>query len=121
MSFIGRYSMLETSDVAKALSNFPIAEVFFIIVTTFLGWITYRKGERDRKDLGPAAVEIPIFLLSGPLANTMGAVHDIAEQSRVQNELLRQLIGELRRNNELLEWNGNQAGMMPPPAKPRGR
>jgi hypothetical protein len=112
--------MSEITEAAKGLQQWPVVEGFFIIVIAFLGLLTYRRGEKDRKSMGPAAIEIPLFLLSGPLADAIGAVHDISEQSRVQNELLRQLIAELRRNNELIEWTGNQAGIMSPPSrKPR--
>lgn len=103
------------NDALKALSQWPIVQGFFVIVITFLGIIAYRRGERDRRNLGPTAVEIPLFILNGPLAEAIGAVHDISEQSRTSNDLLRQLIDELRRQNELMEWIGNQAGIMTPP------
>lgn len=108
--------MLEFIDAcAKALAQWPVAEGFFMIVIAFLGLTTYRKGEKDRKSLGSNAIEIPLFLLNGPLADAMGAVHDMSEQSRITNDLLRQLNQEIRRQNDLMEWIGNQAGMLPRP------
>jgi hypothetical protein len=104
----------------KVLAQWPTAEGFFIIVIAFLGLMTIRRADRDRK-AGPPAIEIPMFLMSGPLHDVMGAVHEISEQSRIQNELMKQMISELRRNNELIEWVGNQIGMLTPPSRrPRG-
>ena len=113
--------MYGIGDVVKALlqvlSQWPVAEGFFIIVISFLGFMTYRRGDKDRKSLGPAAIEIPLFLLSGPVADVMTSVHNMSEQSRITNELLKQLIQELERQNLLMEWVGNQAGLIPHPRK----
>lgn len=113
--------MSEIIEAAKFLSGWPVAEGFFIIVIAFLGIMTYRRADRDRKTYGPSALEIPLYLVSGPLHDAMMSVHEISEQSRTQNELIRQLIQEVRRNNELLEWSGNQIGLLVPPSRRPGR
>lgn len=101
----------------KFLAQWPVAEGFFIIVISFLGVITYRRAERDRQTLGMHAVEIPLFFLSGPLHDAMSSVHNISEQTRTTNDLLRQIVEEMRRQNGLMEWIGNQAGMNGPPRR----
>jgi len=112
--------MSEIIDAAgKALGHWPVVEAFFVIVISFLGVVTYRRGEKDRRSLGSAALEIPLFFLSGPLADTMNAVHNLSEQSRRTNDLLEQLIREVREQNRLMEWAGNQAGIQAPPNRHR--
>lgn len=116
---IERFSMSEIIEIAKLLGRWPVVEGFFIIVITFLGIVTYRRGDRDRRQFGSAAVEIPLFLLSGPLADAITSVHNISEQQRAMNDLLRQMVEELRRQNAMMEWIGNQAGLVPPVKRTR--
>lgn len=111
--------MSEIIEAVKVLAQWPFVEGFFIIVISFLGIMTYKRGEKDRRTLGPAAIEIPLFLMSGPLADAIGAVHDLSEQSRRTNDLLENLINEVREQNRLMEWAGNQAGLQPPPGRKR--
>ncbi len=102
--------MSELLEMAKALAQWPIAEGFFVIVISFLGFTTYRKGERDRRTLGHNAVEIPMFLLSGPLHDTMDSVQEMSEQSRVSNRLLEEILDEVRAQNRILEKiNGSRS------------
>jgi hypothetical protein len=78
--------------VYESLSQYQIAQTFFVVLIGCLGLMFYRKGEKDRKTGG--RVEIPVYLLSGPVYDAMGAIHDIAEQSRTQTELLRALVAQ---------------------------
>lgn len=122
--------MSETIDTAvKVLSNWPVAEGFFIIVIAFLGIITYRRGEKDRRQLSSGAVEIPLFLLSGPLANAMDSVQHIANAAQETNKSLDRLVETLEETNRLMEevrnyqvmYGTSWAGGGPTPKSPRGR
>lgn len=71
----------------------------------------------------------PHYLLISPVSDVFGAIHDMAEQSRVTNELLRRLIeietanhDFLRVQNQLLEFirnNQEMRGDPQPPPNPR--
>ena len=106
--------MSDLVEGIKALKDLPLPEALVLICFAFVGWMVYRKGEKDRRMLGPSAIEVPLFLLSGPLADAMESVHHVSEQSRVTNELLREIHREIRKQNDLMEWIGNQAGVNPP-------
>lgn len=113
--------MSELRSVGEMLGQWPLAQLGFIMILAALGIATYMRGERDRRTLGPSAIEIPAYLISGPLADAMRSMHNVSEQSRETNRLLGELINEVRTQNRLIEWAGNQAGMSSPPRGPRGR
>lgn len=108
------------AEVAKVLQPWPIAEGFFVIVISFLSFMAMRRGERERKNGGASSMEIPMFLMGGPVHDAMGALHDIAEEARMTNTLLRSIIKGLDDSNrnmiqthKLLEDLRNQTEMRP--------
>jgi hypothetical protein len=110
---------------AEALSAWPIANAFFVIVITFLSLWMMKRGEKDRKE-GGGNMEIPMYLMGGPVHDAIGAIHDIAEESRATTVLLRGIadgLGEANRNmvktHMLLEAIYNAQEMRPPPVRQR--
>lgn len=84
--------MLELiAEASKALSSWPVVNGFFIIVITFLALMMVRRGERERKNGGASNMEIPMYLMGGPVHDAMGALHDIAEECRTTNTILRDI------------------------------
>jgi hypothetical protein len=114
------------AKASDALSPFgPVVQAFFIVMIAFVSFMAMRRGEKDRKD-GLASVEVPMFLMGGPVSDAIGAIHDIAEESRATTMLLRGIadgLGEANRNmvktHMLLEAIYNAQEMRPPPVRQR--
>jgi len=58
-----------------------------------------RRGEKERKNGGSSSMEIPMFLMGGPVHDAMGALHDMAEESRTTNAILRDICKGLDDSN----------------------
>lgn len=84
--------MLELANKAfESLSAFPIIQIALGIVIIITSLVLVRKGEGDRKSGGSGAssnVEMPLYLIGGPVHDAIGAIHDMAEQGRITNKLI---------------------------------
>ncbi len=87
------------TEASRVLSSWPVVNGFFIIVITFSAIWMNRRGERERKNNGSSNMEIPMFLMGGPVHDVIGAIHDIAEESRTQNAILRDIANGLHESN----------------------
>jgi hypothetical protein len=79
------------------------------------GISAWRKGEKDRK-MGSNTMEIPIYLLSGPLADAIRKMEEMADDVKAINEkyakaieVQQQQLAEQRRQTQLLENMFNDA------------
>lgn len=111
----------QVNEASKALASWPVVQAFFLIVIAFLGIMAKRWGERARNNV----VEIPSYLMSGPVHDAMGALHDIAEECRTTNSKLGQMIHgvseiakEQRQQTQLLEFIRNNQEMRGDPQPP---
>lgn len=83
--------MLEIASKAfDSLAAFPVIQGAIAIVIVFAGIAFARKGEKDRKNGGSGSgnVEVPAFIMGGPVHDALTEVRVIAEQGRVTNKLL---------------------------------
>jgi hypothetical protein len=105
---------MSEAEALKALGAFPVVQAAVAILVILAGvWMVLR-GNRDKK---PATQEtIPQWLLMGPAHDAMGAIHDMAEQSRVTNHilerqetLLKEVAKEQREQTQLLEMIRNES------------
>jgi hypothetical protein len=94
--------MLEmVAETSKALSSWPIANAFFMIVIAFGALLAWRRGEKDRK--GGHSIEFPAYLMSGPVHDAMGAQYDMVSELKEINGHLSRLGDEARQQTQLLE------------------
>lgn len=105
---------MSETEALKALGAFPVVQAAVAIMVILAGvWMVLRGG-RDKK---PEKQEtIPQWLLMGPAHDAMGAIHDMAEQSRVSNHilerqetLLKEVAKEQREQTQLLEMIRNES------------
>jgi hypothetical protein len=62
------------------------------------------RGNREKNGNGGSGhSNIPPWVLMGPGHDAIGAIHDLAEQSRSANEILRTIAHEERQQTQLLE------------------
>lgn len=94
-------------SVSKTLGPWPIAQFGFVVLIAAASFFAIRRGERDRKN-GGGIVEIPIYLVTGPVHDAITAIHSMAEQIRIQTQLLE----DIRNNQEM-------RGDPQPPPNPR--
>lgn len=73
----------------EALGPFPILQGIVGILVVLACIYAALRAARD-KDRKPDQQQIPQWLMMGPLHDMMEAVHDVAEESRRANELLRE-------------------------------
>lgn len=114
------------SDIAKALAPWPYAQAGFLAIMLIGIIMAMVKASRDRKAMGN--VEIPYFLLGGPVASVMEAIHDMAEESRKQTALLQRLVAQMddmdhqrETTQKLLEEIRNYQALGSPSPGRRGR
>ena len=91
-------------SITKTLGPWPIAQIGFVVLIAAASFFAIRRGERDRKN-GHGIVEIPIYLVTGP-------VHDFMISMQEQTRLQTQLLEEIRNNQEM-------RGDPQPPPNPR--
>lgn len=88
------------SEALKSLGAFPIVQGAVAFVVVFAGLWLMRRGEKDKKPEQP----IPQWLMMGPLHDMMQSVHEVAEQGRRSNDLLREIkdiAGDQLRQSEM--------------------
>jgi hypothetical protein len=91
-----------TKPAFDAFSAFPIIQVVVSAMILLAGVYVMTRGSRDNASKPPEM--IPQWILIGPLHDMMGAVHDVAEETRRTNELLRDvkdIMGDLLRQSEM--------------------
>lgn len=101
------------SKALEALGAFPIVQAAVAILVVLAGIYLMRRGEKDKK---PSSIEpVPQWLMMGPAHDAIGAVHDIAEQGRVQIHILERIetvlkdgAKEQRVQTQLLEQIANE-------------
>lgn len=97
------------ADLLKSLAGYPplAALAGFAIIIGGGVWLLLR-GERDRKSNGNGQT-LPAWTLYGPAHDTMGAIHDIAEQSRRQTDLLERIDAGIQGCKAALEMIRNES------------
>ena len=104
---------MSEAEALKSLGAFPLVQAAVAILVLMAGvWLVIRAG-RDKKP-GDATL-VPPWLMMGPAHDVMGAIHDLAEQSRGTNHvlersevLLNDIAKDLRTQTQLLEMIANE-------------
>lgn len=84
-------------SLIKKLDQWPLVQGFFIIVITFCGFVAMRKGERERR-ANTQVVELPTYLLTGPVYEALRRIEEIAGEQRQQTQLLEDIRNRLELN-----------------------
>lgn len=82
-------SELASNAIGK-VSQF--ADAFFVIVITFLGFIAWRRGEKEGKIKSNSGMNMPTFLMAHDAAK---AVAGIEEETRKANAILADISREI--------------------------
>lgn len=100
--------MSEAIDLAfKSLAQWPMVQGFFLIVITFLGLAAMRRGEKDRH-FNTNNIEIPVYLMTGPVHDAMGEIRSILEECKKTNDLLKRHSHLLENLNKFKSNNENK-------------
>jgi len=108
--------MLEPGNVdeaTKALSNYPIVQAVFAIVTSFLGILIgvvalRRGGDKDSsqpKPLPMPSVDLPSYLMTGHVHEMIGLLRqalDEAKETREAMEQIRETVHAILKNQETI-------------------
>lgn len=110
------------SNAIGKVSQF--ADAFFVIVITFLGFVAWRRGEREGKIKSHSGMSMPTFLMAHDAAK---AVAGIEEETRKANAIMADMLREIVAFNrgqvlthELLENIRNNQEMRDPAKVKRG-
>lgn len=97
-----------------SFNAFPIIQVAVAAAVFYAIWAAATRGSRDNAAKPPEP--IPQWILIGPLHDMMQSVHEVAEQGRRTNELLREvkdangdLLRELQHARQTLELIRNES------------
>lgn len=101
-----------------ALGAYPIIQSA-VAITILLGALyLVVRATRDKPLPLPPREPVPQWLMIGPMHDMIGAVHDVAEQSRRTNELLREIkevmsdnVRETQHARQTLEMIRNESRM----------
>lgn len=104
------------AESLKALAAYPpLAALAGLSIIIGAGIWLFLRGERNRKTNGNGQ-SVPTWTLYGPAHDAIGAIHDIAEQSRRQTDLLvriedhqRQIAETTRNNAAIMEMIRNES------------
>ena len=84
------YAFLD--DLFKVIAPWPIVfQVAIVGLIAFFGIMLMRKGERDRKLEDQSKGLVPMWAMMGPVHEGIQAVHDMAEETRNTNNILREI------------------------------
>lgn len=72
-----------------SFNAFPVIQVAVAAAVFYAIWAAATRGSRDNASKPPEL--IPQWLMIGPLHDMMQSVHEVAEQSRRTNDLLREI------------------------------
>jgi hypothetical protein len=97
-----------------AASGFPIIQAALGVLIVLVGVYFMTRGQRDNAAKPPEL--IPSWIVMGPLHDMMQSVHEIAEEARRTNDLLKDgndilgdLLAEVRTNRQTLELIRNES------------
>lgn len=101
-----------------ALGAYPIIQSA-VAITILLGALyLVVRATRDKPVAPPPHEPVPQWIMMGPMHDMIGAVHDVAEQSRRTNELLREIkevmsdnVRETQHARQTLELIRNESRM----------
>lgn len=98
-----------------SFNAFPIIQVAIAAAVFYAIWAAATRGQRDS---GPKTEPVPQWIMIGPLHDMIGAVHDVAEEARRTNDLLREfkdlqndILRELQHARQTLELICNESRM----------
>lgn len=84
-----------------SFNAFPIIQVAVAAAVFYAIWAAATRGSRDSASKPPEL--IPQWLMIGPLHDMMQSVHEVAEEARRTNDLLREIndaMGDILRENQ---------------------
>lgn len=94
---------------------FPIIQVAVAAAVFYAIWAAATRGQRDS---APKPEPVPQWIMIGPLHDMIGAVHDVAEEARRTNELLKECrdalgdaLREIQNARQTLEMIRNESRM----------
>jgi len=85
------------AEAFKALGPFVLVQSAVALLILGGGVYALFRGTKDKP--APAAINgsgIPAWTMMGPVHDAIGAVHDLAEQSRATNHILERIEGETK-------------------------
>lgn len=98
------------AEAFKALSAYPIIQGAIALLVLLVGVHVMRRGENDRKNgNGNGAPAIPGWVMMGPIADAISAIHEMNEQSRAQVKLLERIEEAQQANKVTLEMIRNES------------
>lgn len=99
-----------------AVNGFPIIQAALGILIVLVGVYFMTRGQRDNASKPPEL--IPSWLMMGPLHDMMQSVHELAEEARRTNDLLKDsndilgdVLTEFRTARQTLEMIRNESRM----------
>jgi hypothetical protein len=95
-----------TNKAFDALGQFPLVQGAVGLLILLGGVYLIFRASKDR---ATPREQIPPWLMMGPLHDMMAAVHDIAEESRRANELLKEVRDALMACKSTLELIRNES------------
>lgn len=100
-----------------ALGAYPIVQAAVALLILMAGLYFVFRASRD-KPPPPPHEPVPQWIMMGPLHDMIGAVHDVAEEARRTNDLLREIkdvmgdvVRETQTSRQTLELIRNESRM----------
>ena len=91
----------------EALGPWPVLQFGAFILMVAAGYKAIQRGEKDKKPSNGNGH--PSWTMYGPAHDAMGAVHEIAEQSRRQVDLLERIDHGIQASKTTLELIRNES------------
>lgn len=97
--------MLEVPEAASnavgKVSQF--ADAFFVIVITFLGFIAWRRGEKEGKAAKPDEVSMPTYLMAHDAAKALTSMADDSERTIALHEKTNALLEDIAKTSSHID------------------
>lgn len=97
--------MLEVPEAASnavgKVSQF--ADAFFVIVITFLGFIAWRRGEKEGKAAKPDEVSMPTYLMAHDAAKAITSMADDSERTIALHEKTNALLEDIAKTSSHID------------------
>lgn len=107
-------------SAVNALSRWPVAEGFFVVVIAFLGLAAWRRGERDGKT-APVS-DVPMYLMVHDTSKSVAAMEAAHEKTNALLEDIAKSAADFNRGQQhthlLLTEIVNNQNMRPVPSHP---
>lgn len=94
-------------EATKALSPWPFVDAGAITIITIASVMAALRGNRERK--AARSVELPGWLMYGPIAEVIRDIRELREQGQETNTHLDNIAREQREQTQLLEDMRNTA------------